>query len=352
MSDLRAELDAVLQDTEPGSPPVDAVMRRGRRLKSRRRLSALSAALVVGVLVAAGYATQKAPPKAPAHTVSPPAGITVTPGLWSDGGVIATGTTDGEPWQVTVTDPASRQCFSGTVGSASLGFICDVAYPANGVPLAWQLLSDGSHQALITGVAPDVRYVVLTVAGQQLKLIPVIADDGQRYVGLVGPADLTITTGYAYLADGQRQAITQFSPPGWTRADADSPPIGAAALGPVEADGQGWTASAEEGSWGTCIATGDMLGLVSCTTAAPLTTLAALGVAYASDGSPAVVYGSAPPDAASLKVTLTDGGILHVPVTTVGNENLWAFAIAGGQVVMSWKAYSSAGKLLGTGGLP
>jgi hypothetical protein len=327
-------------------------MRRGRRLKSRRRLSALGAALALGVLVAAGYLTQKAAPKAPAQTVSRPAGVTVTPGLWSDGGVIAMGTTDGEPWQLSVTDPASRQCFSGTVGSVSLGFICDVASPANGAPLAWQLLSDGSNQALITGVAPDVRYVVLTVSGQQLKLIPVTAGDGQRYVGIVGPQDLSITTGYAYLADGQREAIAQFSPPGWTRPGTDSLPIGASALGPVEADGQGWTASAEEGSWGTCFATGVMLSLVSCTTAAPLTTLTALGVAYASDGSPAVVYGSAPPHTVALKVTLTDGHTLDVPVTTVGNENLWAFAIGGGQVVMSWTAYNSAGKLLGTGGLP
>jgi hypothetical protein len=159
---------------------------------------------------------------------------------------------------------------------------------------------------------------------------------------------------YAYLADGQRMAVAQFSPPGWTRSDSESPPYAAFALGPAPATAEEWPANAQAGPWGTCIGTGDVAQprALSCTTAAPMTTLTALGVANTSDGSPTVVYGSAQPSTASLTVTLADGHTFRVPVITVGIEKLWAFALGTGQAVKRWTAFSVSGKPLGTGGLP
>jgi hypothetical protein len=363
MSDLRAELNAVLQAVEPGPPPVDAVMWRGRRLKSRRRLAVRAAALAVAAIAVAGYLTQshEAAPKPPLQTALPrtaprPSGITVTPGFWSGEGVIAVGTVNGEHWRLSVTYRGTARCFTGTVGTASLGSVCDVVPPLDAGPVAWHVLSEGTNQVLITGVAPDVTYVVVTTAGgQQLKLIPVTArGHGDRFVGIVDPQDLNVISMHAYLADGQRVAVAEFSPPGWTGPGGASAPHPVFALGPLQATASEWLATAQAGPWGTCIGTGDVAAprTLSCTTAATMTTLTALGVANASDGSPTVVYGSAPPAAVMLLVTLANGQRLKVPVITVGIEKLWAFALGAGQVVKSWTAFSSAGKPLGTGGQP
>jgi hypothetical protein len=357
MSDLRTELDAALRAVEPGPPPVEAAMHRGRRLRSRRRLTALAGAVAAVALVAAGYQVlpHSVALKATVPAASQPAEITVAPG--STAGVVATGTVDGTHWQLSAGRPTARgQCFTGTVGTGSLGTTCDLMPRPATTPASMHVLSNGSYTAMITGVAADVTYVVLTTADRkELRLVPVtVGASGDRFIGLVSPHDFNVTSGTAYLADGKHVPVTQFSPPGWTRAGWSSPPVGNASLGPIMADGQQWIVSAEEGAWGTCVGTGytNNPSVLSCTTVAPLTALAAVGVANVPAGSPTLVYGSAPPAATSITVTLTNGHSLHVYVHIVGNENLWAFALSPGQSVKSWTAFSAAGKPLGTGSLP
>jgi hypothetical protein len=357
MSDLRTELDEVLQAIEPGLPPVEAAMRRGRRLRSRRRLTALAGAVAAVALVAAGYQAlpRSVALKATVPAASPPAEITVAPG--STPGVVATGTIYGTHWQLSVSDPrAHGQCFTGTVGTGSLGSACDLLPRSATTPASLHVLSNGSYTAMITGVAPDVTYVVLTTADRkELRLVPVtVGASGDRFIGIVSPHDFNFTSATAYLKDGKHVGLAQNAPPGWTRPGGNSPRAGNASLGPIMADGQQWLVSAEEGPWGTCVGTGytDIPSVLSCTTVAPLTALAAVGVANVPAGSPTLVYGSAPPAATSLTVTLTNGHSLHVYVHIVGTGNLWAFALATGQSVRSWTAFSAAGKPLGTGRLP
>jgi hypothetical protein len=355
MSDLRTELDAVLRAVEPGPPPVEAAMRRGRRLRSRRRLTALAGAVAAVALVAAGYQVlpHSVALKATVPAASQPAGITVVPG--STAGVVATGTVNGTHWQLSVSRPTARgQCFTGTVGTGSLGSACDLMPRSATTPASLQVLSNDSYTAMIIGVAPDVRYVVLTTADRkELRLVPVtVGASGDRFIGLVLPHDFNVTSGPAYLTDGKHVAVAPNTPPGWTRPGENSPPAGNASLGLIMADGQQWLVSAEEGPWGTCVGTGytDYPSVLSCTTVAPLTALAAVGVANVPAGSPTIVYGSAPPAATSLTVRLTNGHSLHVHVHIVGTEKLWAFALGKGQAVRSWTAYNASGKPLGTGG--
>jgi hypothetical protein len=247
--------------------------------------------------------------------------------------------------------PAQGQCFSGTVGTSSLGSACDLTGHPAAVPASWHFLSNGPYQGLMSGVAPDVAYVVLTLSdGHHLKLTPATAGGGGRFVGIVVPQGSDVTTETAYLANGREMPVEQSTPPGWTRPSPAALSVATADLGPVRDAWQGWTSSAQEGPWGTCFATGDgEFGAMSCTTAAPLTTLTAIGAAQAWDGSPAIVYGSAPPATASLTVTLAGGHSLHVPVQKVGEEHLWAFSLGNGQVIKSWTAFSASGKQLGTG---
>jgi len=348
MSDLRTELGAVLQAVEPGPPPVEATMRRGRRLRSRRRLAALTGSLAVAVLAAAGY-----PVLAHLGSAAPapgPAVITETPG--SSAGVVATGTIGDEHWQLSVSGPANQGlCYTGTVGRESLGTVCDLMPRPATAPVSWHVLSNGSYQGMITGVAKDVTYVVLTTKdNQELKLIPVTAGaPGDRFVGFIAPQDLDVTSATAYLSNGQLAPISQFIPPGWTRPGTDSPPEANADLSPAAAGGKSWIVNAQEGPFGTCIGAGhgNHPTSIACTTTAPMTALVAIGVAQAADGSRAIVYGSAPPLATSLRVTLTNGQSFTVEVKTVGTENLWAFSLGQGQGVKSWMALSADGNVAG-----
>ena len=367
MSDLRTELDVVLRAVEPGPPPVEATMRRGQRLRSRRRLTALTGSLAVAVLAAAAYPvlghlgrTTPVTPSAAAGS----AGITETPGF--SAGVIATGTDGGERWRLSVGGSATRGlCYTGTAGGESLGTACDLIAQPAGTPSGWHALGNGSYKAVITGVAPDVQYLVVTEKNSQglsvLKLIPVSAGvSGQRFIGLVATKGVSLVSATAYLTDGQEEAITQSVPPGWTRSGGDSPPVADGDLGQLNADGQSWIVDATEGSFGTCVnlATVGQVGHLgqvqssSCTTVAPMTALAAIGAFELSDDSPPIVYGSAPPAAATLTVTLTNGKSFPVAVVTVGNENLWSFGLDPGQTVKMLTAFSASGATLGTGGLP
>jgi hypothetical protein len=363
MTGLRAELNEALQAIEPTAPPVEAVIRRGRRLRFRRRLTALGAA-AVAALVALGVAgypalTQKSAPNASAPPGPRQAGVTVTTPFGSPEGVIATGTVGSQPWLLSVSDSrATGECFTGTVGNGSLGSVCDLAPRLASEPASWHLLSDGSNEALITGVPSDIMYVVVSTSGRQQFMLPAVTVDGRgdRYVGLVVPRGLNVTTGTAYLATGQRVASVRFSPPSMAEpgTSMNSPSLAKAGFRPGEGGGgHGWTATAEQAPWGTCVAASEGANrAVSCTTAAPLITLTALGVASTATGLPAIVYGSAQPGAASLTVTLTDGSSQKVPVVAVGSEHLWAFALDKGQAVKNWTAYSAANQPLGTGGPP
>jgi hypothetical protein len=52
-----------------------------------------------------------------------------------------------------------------------------------------------------------------------------------------------------------------------------------------------------------------------------------------------------------LVVTLTSGQAFRVPVVTVGDQKLFAFALGKGQTLRRWTACDAAGHPLSSGGL-
>jgi hypothetical protein len=64
------------------------------------------------------------------------------------------------------------------------------------------------------------------------------------------------------------------------------------------------------------------------------------------------VFGSADASATEVGVTLTDGTNSVAPVTAVGDERLWAFALGKGQHLRRWTAFDAAGRQVATGTLP
>jgi hypothetical protein len=66
-------------------------------------------------------------------------------------------------------------------------------------------------------------------------------------------------------------------------------------------------------------------------------------------GCECYTLGSASASVAEVQVTLTDGTSSVVPVTAVGGERLWAFALGKGQHLKRWTANDAAGQQVSTG---
>ncbi len=114
------------------------------------------------------------------------------------------------------------------------------------------------------------------------------------------------------------------------------------------AGGHPWSVTAYVGPWGTCFTCGGPGESAACAAIAPMTATGVVG--YASN-PPQVVYGSAAAAVSYLVVALTDGHSFRVPVVTVGDQKLFAFALANGQTLHRWTAYAAAGHPLSSGGL-
>jgi hypothetical protein len=235
MKDLRQDLDRALSTITVSLPPVEDVLRDGRRLRTRRRIAVLAGTLAIAVL-AAGY------PALAGRAVAPPAlgaghrhaarhdpvvtDVTATKGAVS--GDIAQGTIGSAWWQVRVhrddtpgalpgyicyqrtlstSDGASGECGVGTAGAPG------------SEPAQLQAISAGGYETALGIVASDVAYLVLTFTdGQRLRLVPASVE-GHRYVAWTAPASMTIKNLTAHLGgpgsgSGQTRTTIPFDRPG------------------------------------------------------------------------------------------------------------------------------------------
>jgi hypothetical protein len=358
--DLHAELDAALRTITPRDAPVEAAMRRGRRIRLRRRLGAVAAVAAAAVFATVGYPalTRPAAGPAPAPVQHQPVIVTdIPPGMGSpDNGLIALGTIGATRWQVSVNPaPSLGQCIAGQVGPGHLDAGCYeprlLSAPADGSPVMLQGNSRGAYTVAVGGVAANVTYLVVTLTdGQQLKLIPVTSR-GHRYVGYILPDGLRAARVAAYLGNGQELIAIPFNHPGfaipqlvrWAPAGEPEPRTVTAEIGSGTVNGQHWSVTAQAGPWGTCIESGNR-DLCWAETGFPGT-----GIVGALDGTTRYTIGSAAASVAEVRVTLTDGTSSVVPVNAVGDDRLWAFALGQGQHLKRWTAYDAAGQQVSTG---
>jgi hypothetical protein len=145
--DLRVWLDTALDDFAPGPLPLQAVVRQGRSVLIRRRVTV---AVAAAVLVAGAVATPTI-----LHRLSqsplPPVGThyhvtVIPPGPGSPKGLIATVGIDSRRWRITAVDQGGTLCFSG------------FSQPACAVP------TDQSGDPASTGIYLGSRPVVVQVA--------------------------------------------------------------------------------------------------------------------------------------------------------------------------------------------
>jgi hypothetical protein len=370
VSDLRENLNEALRAVNPGDPPVEEAIRRGKAIRTRRRIGVTAAVAAVAVLAGAGYPAlthrQAAPrPVTPTHRhVS----VTVVPpGPHAHAGTIATGTIDGKAWQVWVDNPKTN----GTQGQVCLG----ASGPAFGVsglqpvcyqpqsldaanPVAWEGLAvPGDAQAGMGRVGADVSYVLVRLSDDvTLKLIPVKAY-GTRYVAFASPPALPVASATAYLSDGQYLTSVPFNLPDgipvfgrWQSPGQRVQAQVTKRIAAGSAAGKAWAVEAHIGPWGACfVDTGVDAGQWACMDDS--TPMGTQMISLPGD-SAGVVVGSAAADVRYLTIALTDGAALRVTPVQVGNQRYFAFYLSKGEaMVRRWTAYNAAGKQLASGKL-
>lgn len=372
---LRDRLSRLLERVSAGPVPVDAVLRKGKHMRIGHRILAATAVVVAGTAVAAGatgliqmHKHHSAPtvPNKPHHRQRFPVLRVFKPADRARDGVIAEGTSKGQDWNGTWRiwiDTHTGKVYAGivgfkrwTVGSLSKSEHVDGITTYHGANIeAW----DGEYAV----VAPNVTRIVVTLnSGQRLTEYPV-ASAGHRWVGILTPLELYVTTETAYSGGTELGHMVNFNgePVTWLKPGQSGPSVQSRRVGagtvPIHSRLR-WSAVVQAGPWGYCISlTGyQTLGIwADCITPAQAAAVGVKAVAgtYRPRGLARWLIGTAGPSVAYLKLDLADGTTIQVPTVVVDGQLFYALAIVRSQVVVSWGAYDPAGhKLYGGVGAP
>lgn len=262
--ELREQLSTALDGFTPGPVRYAALVREGRKVAVRKRLSVVAglAVLAVAAAITPTIIGQVRPsgPSSPASyhvTVNPP-----RPG--SPKGLIASGRVNGIRWQVTEQvlptgqginfyysePPYPRQ--SGQAGGDLAGV--DVASFVNG--------TDSPGYIGVAAVAPDVAYLTAVLRnGQRLTLVPqpTGGPHAPRVVALAVPASSDVAELIAFSAKAELARAFPYTASGtlqlglWLRPGQPVPHRPATYLiGHGSAGGQAWAVRLYQGPWGTC----------------------------------------------------------------------------------------------------
>lgn len=371
---LRERLGRLLGPISAGSAPVDAVLRKGMHMRIGHRVLAAVVVVVVGAAVAAAvteigqlhrhYSAPVAPK--PYHRQRFPDLRVFKLADRARDGVIAEGTSKGQGWNGTWRiwmSTHTGKVYAGLVGFRrwTVGALSKSEHVAgiatyHGANIeAW----DGDYAV----VAPNITRIVVTLNnGQRLTEYPVAAA-GHRWVGILAPIDLEVTTETAYSGRTELGHMVTFNgaPITWLKPGQSGPPVQSRRVGagtvPIHSRLR-WSAVVQAGPWGYCLSlTGyQTLGIwADCITprqAAAVGVKAVTGT-YRPRGRARWLIGTAGPSVAYLKLDLADGTTIQVPTVAVDGQLFYALAIVRGQVVVNWGAYDLAGhKLYGGIGAP
>ncbi len=378
---LRQRLHEEFGALEISPPPVLRATSRGQGIRTRRR--AVTAG-VVALAVAGGALSAHA---TGGQTTRPPTVTVSVPDPAAPGGVFASGTADGKPWNLSVRNiaagPGTRWCLPAVMFNGRDGDVLFKAGP--GIPSFGNpaLLPDISGfpgvGAVFTQVTPDVTRLVATLPdGQPVTVRPVqVRACGRsfRLAGYVIPDPLQgggqITTYNRYGLDETLVLVNGAtstslfgvpSAPGiWTNLDKSRSDIAAShvahPIGAGRVSGQIWHIRTSLGLFGQCYSAtlrtpGHGRGQSSeqCVpVAAPPRTVALDLVSI--PGATTVLPGYAGlvnPRAAKVVVSIDNGTSLRLHPVTVAGRAYIAFAIPPGCQVYQVGLYDAAGHLFAT----
>jgi hypothetical protein len=279
---LRQRLREETSQIENGPAPVDAILRRGRAIRARRRGAAVSCVAVLAVTVAVTASMQAfGTPGKPAPVALPGHAVTLNvPDPRAPGGVFASGTADGRPWRLAVRNIAGPApwCLPSVMLNSRDG---DVLFyrPGRTPPISnTAFLTDpgstdpggqpGAGYAFAEVGSGVIRLAVTLRDGTRLSVRPVaVRLCGQRFhLAGFGYPSAGVAQVTAYVGD---RATFSYHPPGTLFVPRASAPgtfaapglwyntksRGSAASGPIgsgQAGGATWRLSMSLGAVGQC----------------------------------------------------------------------------------------------------
>jgi hypothetical protein len=364
---LHDRLDDAFSVITPTPAPVDAAMHEGRRIRWRRRaLAAASVAVAASVTVAVVAAAVVVPPAAEFRQPSPapstgPGQYTVTvqpPGPHSPAGLIASGTVNGKPWQVSLV----RESFHGTLSLPLIdttgaafgshtgkvgGFPSQMRVTA---PIVfrydWDFGAPAQEQYGV--VRADVAYAKVRFGNGTVLTLHPVTIYGMRSVAFAAPMGVPIVDVTAYSSSGEIATSIPLVLPGnaayfgnWLTPGQQVPARVSDVIASGENPGGPWWAAIYIGPWGTCAYDAGLY----CQTPKPMP----IAVLTKAGWPPASVIAAVAPSVARLVLSLHAWTRQVKPVVIGGQRFIICRNVPNIPDVIHWTAYDAAGKVIGTG---
>jgi len=348
--ELRGRLDGVLEAITPSPAPVAATLRRGRTIRTRRRVGvAAGLAAAIGIALAAPGLVHQVVRHQP---VTPPQQkwvLTVyPPGPHPSPGEIAWGTINGKRWQIVVTSGSAPdgQCLM--VGGQPAA--CGPAATASQDPSLPVNLTGVGQNALsyqFGVVQPDVARVVVALAdGTKLTLHP-YRRYGQRWVGFVVPTSLAIVSSTVYSEHAELAYAIAYDSElvTWLRPGEPGLPRAAYVIGSGVVNGVTWSEVVHVGPWGYCLVSyAPQTSGSACLPAQPASGYGNTLRGSGTFGGPGVLMdGTASPAVAYVVGTLTGGGTVRARAVDAAGPRFWAWVVPPGQRLRRVVFYSASG---------
>ena len=362
--DLHGQLEAAFEAITPRPAPVDGAVRRGRAIRVRRHMAVAAGAAAVVAIGVFAVPSLLQRPAAPAPA-APVGRYTVTvqaPAPRSAPGLIASGTIDGQRWQLTAGGKfggggnlsgqnftTSGPAFGGDAGSQpGAALAVDSADPVSFSDLA---LTSGPVQVQYGAVRADVTYVAVRLDNGTVLVLHPVAVSGVRAVAFAVPVGARVAGATAYSRHGEIAAAIPFNAPNgvaafgvWLTPGQHGLARASGRIGSGTVNGRAWSVTAYLGPWGICIqapATG-----ITSAFCVPATSDLDSGATSMNGDGLTVAAGHAPPSTAWVIVNQPYGTTTKVWPVTVGGQKLFAVQVQTGPNPLSWTAYDNSGHVV------
>jgi hypothetical protein len=348
--ELRSRLDTALMTITPRPAPIDTVMRQGRHVMYRRRVS------VTAGLAAVALAAVAVPSLLNQHAARPavtrPAAVTVLPpGPGSLAGLIASGTVGATRWSVRLT---GHGCFAVTGATVA----CQAYTPPDGIATFTGVGGEG-YTTEFGPVKPAVTRVTVVLGDGQLLVLHPVRAAGLRWVAFPVPAGTEVLRLTAYAGRAELGYAIPFTDPAgasnvpsinaWLAPGAAGHPRVTVRLGPGIVE--------YAGPWGRCFAspTSNGTGSFSDCRAGfgselrdgqPVSVL----MAPPPGGSPDIYLATAGAQVSRVTVSVSGGQLLRPSIVRgADGEKFFTYTVGHGQKALRWTAFDAAGQRLGSG---
>jgi hypothetical protein len=360
-------IGTALEEVVPSPAPVAAVIRRGKRVRIRRRavVGAGLAAVAIAAVFGPGL-VRDVRGSAPPSVVKQPQ-VTVSPvGRANRHGVIANGAINGRPWTIRLRKMGKDLCL-GASGGPSMGCQRSRDFSPGEAPVTFEGAGGGDRYYLAGPVSARVSRVSVVLSdGAVLRLEPV-RFGSLRWVGVMLPTRVGLAEVIAYSAGREIAHAIPFqgthgampSIVGWLRPGQRGLARISKLVGSGVSAGRHWSVTMHAGPWGYCTIV-RVAGRGASQGCWPSASVVG-GVRMSSSGGPVAgsplpwwSVGQVPRSVTYLTFVISDGHTVRVPAVPVGRERIYSLVLgAKGLRVLRWAAHDAAGHTISSGvGLP